>query len=131
MAEEQNMAFKLLHNILPLRARMARFGLVAQAHCPHCPGVAEDTLHLFTACVRVANTWQQLVATLVPHTGPIQDEDLLFLAWPRMARDYDITVIILAFISSVWAARDGRRPPTFEGLTELLRLKPAPFLPLW
>ena len=34
--------FQLLHNILPARGRLARFGVVAAAHCPRCPGVVED-----------------------------------------------------------------------------------------
>jgi hypothetical protein len=44
------------------------------------PGMAENPLHLLTSGVRVANMWQQQVATLMPHTGPNPDEDLLFLA---------------------------------------------------
>jgi hypothetical protein len=38
---------------------------------------------------------------LLPHTGPIQDEDLLLLAWPQAARDQDITVTMFGvhFIS--------------------------------
>jgi hypothetical protein len=80
----------------------------------------------------VADTWQYLVAALLlPHTGPQKDEDLLFLTWPPVARDFDITVTILSFVNCVWAARDGRRSPTYAGLTKILRVNPASFLPLW
>jgi hypothetical protein len=122
VAKEQDVTFRLLHNLLPVRARLARFGLAAQANCP---GVLETALHVFTVCNREANTWHQLVATLLPHTGPQQDEDLLYLAWPVVARDLDITVALRLYFDQVWASRDGRRPPTFAGLTESLRLLPA------
>ena len=40
--EEADIMFQLLHNILPARGRLARFGVEAAAHCPRCPGVVED-----------------------------------------------------------------------------------------
>jgi zinc-binding in reverse transcriptase len=123
VAKEQDLTLRLLNNLLPVRARLARFGLIAQTNCPHCPGVLETALHVFTVCNRVANRWHQLVATLLPHTGPQQDEDLLYLAWPVVARHFDITVALMVYVDQVWASRDGRRPTK--------RLLPAPFLPLW
>ena len=57
------------------------------AHCPRCPGVVEDILHIFT---RTADTCQQLLAALMAITGPLEDWELLFLVWPHTARDTDI-----------------------------------------
>jgi hypothetical protein len=67
--------------------------------------------------------WQQLVAVLLPYTGPQPDEDVLLIAWPPVARDFDMTVAMLAYVHRVW-------PPTFTGLTVVLRVVLAPFLPL-
>ena len=53
--EEANVAFQLLHNILPLRGRLARFGVEAAGHCQHCPDSAEDAINAFTGCVRTAD----------------------------------------------------------------------------
>ena len=129
--EEADIMFQLLHNILPARGRLARFGVEAAAHCPRCPGVVEDPPHIFTRCPRSADAWQQLVAALMATTGPIQDEDLLLLAWPPTARDMDIATTVMVFVHLVWTTRGEARPPTFERLTAALRAKPAPFTPLW
>ena len=48
--EEADIMFQLLHNILPARGRLARFGVEAAGHCPRCPGVVEDLPHIFTRC---------------------------------------------------------------------------------
>jgi len=128
--DEANTAFKLLHNILPVNARLARFGLPQQAACPHCPGVPETALHFFTSCQRISAMWQQLVAKLLPFTGPVADEELLMLAWPATALDADITAVMLAYIHLVWAARGDRRPPSFSSLQTLMRARPALVLSL-
>ena len=93
--------------------------------------MVEDPPHIFTRCPRSADAWQQLVAALMATTGPIQDEDLLLLAWPPTARDMDIATTVMVFVHLVWTTRGEARPPTFERLTAALRAKPAPFTPLW
>jgi len=105
--------------------------VVRAAHCPHCPGVEESLQHVFIACPRVSALWQQLVARLLPYIGPQEDDDLLFLAWPPTPRDPDLVAILAAYIAIVWAAREARQPATFQALTEVLRARPPPFLPLW
>ena len=84
-AEEADVAFKMLHNILTLRGRLARFGVQQGAHCLACPGVLEDVQHFFITCPRVAAVWDQLVASLLIHTGPVPDLELLYLSWPFTA----------------------------------------------
>ena len=81
MMEEADLAFRLLHNILPVRGRLARFGVGPGAHCPRCPGVTEDTAHAFIRCPRVGQVWEELVGRLLPAVGPQADEDLLLFAW--------------------------------------------------
>jgi hypothetical protein len=56
--------FRLLHNILPLRGRLATLGSAADGACPHC-GESEDVVHFFQRCPRVANLWDALYVKLV------------------------------------------------------------------
>ena len=131
MEEEVNTGFQLLHHILPLKGRLARFGNAAGALCPHCNLEAEDTLHAFCRCQRVADLWQHLLTLLLPHTGPLDDMDLLLLAWPPLPRDNDLRVTMLCFIHLIWSSRSSGFTPSISRLTENLRAKPSPFLPLW
>jgi hypothetical protein len=131
LEEEMDVAFKLIHNILPVRGRLARFGQRVAASCPVCPGTDETVLHLFISCPRIAPLWQQFLASILVHTGLQTDEDLLFLAWPPVARDSDLAVAVISYHHLVWSSRTAARPPTFVALTAVLRAKPAPFLPLW
>jgi hypothetical protein len=46
--------FMLLHNILPLRGRLAGFGMVADGLCGHCGGL-EYVQHFSQCCPMVAD----------------------------------------------------------------------------
>ena len=131
--DEADLAFRLIHNILPVRGRLARFGgLGAAATCPACPEEVETALHLFVECSRVSEVWEELLAHVYTYIPTIpSDVELLFLAFPECGREDDITATLLAYISFVWAARGNTRPPTFGALTALLRARPAPFRSLW
>ena len=126
-----DVSYRLLHGILPVNGRLARFGLRVQANCPVCPGVDETILHLFASCPRVADIWQPLLASLLHYTGPLADEDILLLAWPRVARDEDLAVTLITYHHLAWSTRSAARPPDFAAFTAALRAKPAPFTPLW
>ena len=128
--EEADLAFRLLHNILPLRGRLARFGVAEGACCRHCPGQQETATHLFCLCIRVADNWQQLLAALLPYTGPIRDEELLLLAWPPSPFDGDLVMAVVAYVSQIWATRGDRRPPSFRAFTATMRARPY-HNPLW
>ena len=66
------------------------------------------------------------MATLLAFTGPLQDQELLFLAWPPTARDTDITTPVLVLVHLVWITQGEARPPTFKRLTGALQAKLAP-----
>ena len=127
--DEANIEFQLLHN-LPARDHLARLWVEAAAHCPRCPGVVEDLLHVFARCPRAAATWQHLVAALLAFTGPQQDKEILFLAWPVASRDLDIATAVIVFAHLVWTTMGEARPPAFKRLRAALRAKPAPFTAL-
>jgi hypothetical protein len=54
----------LLHNILPLRGRLARFGMAADGLCGQCGGL-EDMQHFFQWCPMMADLWDGLYFRLV------------------------------------------------------------------
>lgn len=129
--EAANVSFQLIHNILPVRGRLARWGMAEAAFCVLCPGVVEDLQHVFVTCRRIADVWQQFLAALLPHTGHVADMDLLYLAWPSVGRDNDVAVAVRAYHHLVWSSRGDDRPPSFRRLTTVLRALPAPVRPLW
>ena len=131
--EEVDLAFKLIHNILPLRARLGRFmGLGVAANCPACPGEVEDSLHAFCTCERVREVWEETYARLVAHLpGVPSNQELLLLAFAEGDRDEDVVIVVLAFMKLVWEARGAVRPPSFGVLEARLRARPPPFRMLW
>ena len=131
--EEADLIFQLVHNVLPVRAQLGRFtGTGVRAPCPACPDVPETVLHLFTACDRVYELWEELLAHIYIFLPAIpDDQELLLLAFAECEREDDVTATILAYVSVVWAARGNVRPPTFGALTATLRARPPPFRMLW
>ena len=131
--EEVDLMFRLIHNVLPVRDRLGRFtGTGVRAPCPACPDVPETAVHVFTACTRVHEVWEELLAHLYAFIPAIpQDQELLFLAFAENDRENDIVATMLAYVSFVWAARGNVRPPTFGALTATLQVRPAPFRMLW
>ena len=131
--EEADLMFQLVHNVLPVRARLGRFtGTGVRAPCPACPDVPETVFHLFTACDRVYELWEELLAHIYIFLPAIpDDQELLLLAFVECEREEDVTATILAYVSVVWAARGNVRPLTFGALTATLRARPPPFRMLW
>ena len=121
--------FQLVHNMLLVSARLGRFtGTGVRAPCPACPDVPETVLHLFTACDRVYELWEELLAHIYIFLPAIPDnQELLLLAFAECEREDDVTATILAYVSVVWAARGNVRPLTFGALTATLRARPPPF----
>ena len=136
-AEEADVAFKMLHNLLPPEGPppMARFGVQQGAHCLACPGVLEDVRHFFIACPRVAAVWDQLhvASLLIPTLGRC----LTWSCWSWLGRPRRGTRTSWWRWSSssmhlVWTTGCKRiRPPSFAAYNAALRAKPAPFISLW
>ncbi len=73
--------FMLVHNILPLRGRLAGFGLEAGT-CGHCGGL-EDMQHFFQRFPLVSDSWERLYFRLVSlQPGLPSDLELIMLAFP-------------------------------------------------
>jgi hypothetical protein len=101
----QDLFFSLLHNILPVPARLHRMGLEA-ASCPFCQVPYADLLHCFTACPRVAVAWGYLFARAsLALNAVVGDEELLLLAWGGPASER-VQVAVLAYASWVWESRE-------------------------
>jgi hypothetical protein len=107
----QNTHFLLLHNILPTPARRHRLGLDPSAVCAFCADPFADVRHLFVACARVTAAWSRLfyrASLVLPF--PLDDELLLYLAWPPGCGDDNILVeAVTAFTDWVWTAGDAQR----------------------
>ncbi len=110
-----DVAFRALHNILPLQTRLHRLQpRREQPQCLSC-GLLETSLHFFTACPRIGPAWEDLatrVAALLG--GPVTDSDLLFLAWARGRSgellDLAITLAVVLFIELAWNSREDPAP---------------------
>jgi hypothetical protein len=129
--EESDLLFRIVHGILPVKARLSRFGIQQGAHCPHCQGVPETISHLFTSCSRSAPAWQQLVSKVLPLVGPVADDDLLYLMWPPSPHDADLTAAIATYTSFLWATRNATRLLDFADVLVAVRLRPAALTVPW
>jgi hypothetical protein len=49
--------------------RRYRFEDAPSSACPHCPAPVEDSLHLFTTCLRVAGAWDYLLHRAILVSG--------------------------------------------------------------
>jgi len=133
LATESDLLFRLLHNVLPVRARMARLNPgMATGHCPHCPGQLETTDHLFITCIRVADIWLAIFFNInyIFPTIPTNSE-LLRLAFVPCGRDSDVVATLASYVGLVWATRNQDTPPLWPDLLAALRDRPSPFRPLW
>ncbi len=132
-SSESDLLFRLLHNVLPVRARIGRLDPTrCDGTCPHCPGQQETLDHAFTTCIRVSDLWLGLFFIALPaHPAVPSNADLLPLAFPPAERDSDITATVATYISLVWSTRHQDLPPSWADFTAALRDRPPPFRPLW
>jgi hypothetical protein len=74
--------FMIVHNILPLRGRLAALGTVANGACYHCEACA-DVAHFFQHSASTSDLWDSLKAKLVIMLPRFSsDWELLMLAFP-------------------------------------------------
>ena len=132
-AAESDLLFRLLHNVLPVRARIARLDPNrSDGQCPHCPGQQETSDHLFVTCPRVADLWLGLFFNLLPTLSTVPtNSELLRLAFTPCGRDNDVVATLAVHVTLVWSTRLNDRPPLWTDLLAALRDRPPPFRPLW
>ena len=132
LATEADLYFRLLHNVLPTRVRMARLNPGrCDGQCPHCPGQPETTDHMFVTCIRVADLWLSLFFNL-QHIFPTipTNSELLRLAFAPCGRDQDVVATLASYVALVWATRAQDTPPSWPDLLATLRDRPS-YRPLW
>jgi hypothetical protein len=117
----QNVHFQLLHNVLPTPDRRQRVGVEPDAVCLACGVPAADVMHVFTACRRVAAVWARLFhrASLAA-IGVLDDQQLLFLAWPGGAGTDNILVeAVTAYSAWVWETYEAAAPLNADELHQI------------
>ncbi len=101
-----DLAFRAIHNILPLEARRHRLALVDSPQCNSCGAQEEDTLHFFTACTRVQEAWEDLVHRASAALGQVPtDRDLLFLNIPSGQGEGPTVLTVICYIEMAWKTR--------------------------
>jgi hypothetical protein len=55
----RNLSYRLIHNILPVKAKLRHLGFATDLRCPHC-GEEESLVHAFCDCITVAPLWRLL-----------------------------------------------------------------------
>jgi hypothetical protein len=125
-----DVAFSLLHNILPLQIRRHRLHLAPSPACRHCPASPEDALHFFTACPRVTTTWGRLAAAAGRTLGgPLPDDHLLHLQLPHHPGELPVVLAVVVFIEFVWLSRDDPAPLIDAAYVAAVADKARPHLP--
>ncbi len=115
-ARAVDVAFRAIHNILPLAARRRRLALI---NCPQynfCGALVEDTLlHFFTACTRIQEVWEDLVHRASAALGQaLTDRNLLFLNIPSGQGEGQIVLTVICYMQLAWLTR-GAGGPSEEG----------------
>jgi hypothetical protein len=115
--------FRMLHNILPLKGRLASIGATADDACAHC-GELEVVENFFQSCQRVADLWDGLYVRLLSLVlGFPSDGELLRLAFPSCSSVVERLVVahLGVLVAEVWEARSFLRPPSCAELAAAFR----------
>jgi hypothetical protein len=113
----------LVHNILPLRSRLAGFGFEAGA-CGHCGGL-EDMQHFFQRYPLVADSWERLYFKLVGLLpGLPSDFELIMLAFfaALVAVERLVVAHLGVFVAEWWESHGLLRPPSRGDLLAAFRV---------
>lgn len=117
---DRNLAWRLLHGILPVRARLHQLGICKNPSCPHCgDGSFEDLAHAFCLCPLVQPLWTFLHMVFLSLGFP-RDSFLLSLGSPSLAKQILFNsiharnsvgakaclILIYALRSTIWAVRN-------------------------
>lgn len=107
---EADTTFRLINNILPLGARMARLSSSQNSLCPSCRLEPETAHHAFVSCGKVKHLWRAILQKILPILGPQQDLVLLHLAWTDLQPlDGDIASVIKLYIHLVYTSRGSKK----------------------
>jgi hypothetical protein len=120
--------FLLIHNILPLRGRLASIGVMAEGSCPHC-GALETTHHFFQLCPRIADLWDGLYARLVTMVTGLPSD----MAFPVSMVSVERCVVahVASLVLEFWETRSCLRPPSCGDLVAFLRVHFPALRPLF
>ena len=100
--------FKLLHRLLPVKARLHKITPTTPATCTLCPSSCPETLeHALLSCSYNAGTGQALIATLQRVLPSLTSEQLLLLQYVDVTESQELPLVFFstAFLLEVWNRR--------------------------
>ena len=100
--------FKLLHQLLPVKARLHRITPTTPATCTLCSSSCPETLeHALLSCEYNAGTGQALIATLHRVLLSLTSEQLLLLQFADVTESQELPLVFFstAFLLEVWYRR--------------------------
>ena len=107
-SEMTSFNFKLLHRLLPVKARLHKITPATPATCTLCPSSCPETLeHALLSCSYNAGTGQALIATLQRVLPSLTSEQLLLLQFVDVTESQELPLVFFstAFLLEVWNRR--------------------------
>ena len=105
LAIESDLLFRLLHNVLPVRTRIAQLDPNrCDGQCPHCPGQRETVDHLLITCKRTADLSLGLFFNTLPALPTVPSiAEFLCLAFTPGDHDGNVLATVATFVMMVWS----------------------------
>ena len=102
----QSLMFLLVHNILPVRARLKRLNMANSDKCLEEDDMVADVEHVFCKCSRTREAWQwirwKVTTDLIPVTFQIpSDFELIHLCF-ESPNEKEIVWLIGSYVSLAW-----------------------------
>ena len=107
-SEMKSFNFKLLHSLLPVRARLHQLTPSTSPTCNLCTeSTPEDAEHALLKCSYNAGTGQALLTTLVNYVPDITNEKLLYLQFPGLTESEELPLVFFtsAILLDIWSRR--------------------------
>ena len=105
-SEMTSFNFKLLHQLLPVKARLHRITPTTPATCTLCSSSCPETLELLS-CEYNAGSGQALITTLQRVLPSLTSEQLLLLQFADVTESQELPLVFFstAFLLEVWNRR--------------------------
>ena len=107
-AEVRETLYLLIHNKLPIKERMFHINLANDPYCNWCladtPGEICDRFHMFSSCVKIKETWEDiklLIDPLLPQKN-VGSNLLLLLDFNAGKYEAEISWLLGNYVREIW-----------------------------